>query len=252
MESKSQTKQVFANLQDLLASLPERERFEFRKYLEKHEIIGNQTLEPIILFQYNAALYADSVAGQLKSSADVISERIATAIEKYELFRSELENAIQSQVNIAIDKLNGAVGQTVEKTNDLIIRLNVNMINQVENVSSYIDAAMAKMLDQMLEERVKGYNEINQFFEAMKAELETEIKKMIISIVQEQMPTELKKAVKQPIATHLKEYLALVKERTSSFDRATQGLNPWSVVGLIRDFVVFGGTIMLFKVMHFI
>lgn len=252
MENTSTTKKVFANLQDLLASLPERERFEFRKYLEKHEIIGNQTLEPIILFQYNAALFADAAAGQMKESADAINDRLSAVVEKFEKFRLDLENAIQSQVNVAIERLNSAVGQTVETTNIQVGKLNTTVVNLVDNISGYIDTSVDKMLAQMLEERIKGYNEINQFFEAMKTELESEIKKMIISIVQEQMPAELKKSVKQPIATHLQNYLGLVQKRTSEMDRAVQGLNPWGVVGLIRDIVVFGGTIILLKALHFI
>lgn len=87
MDNQKSQSRCSRNLQDVLASLPERERFEFRKYLEKHEILGNQTLEPIILIQYNAALYADAVAGQMKDSAEEIAQRVQGVIAAFEGFR---------------------------------------------------------------------------------------------------------------------------------------------------------------------
>lgn len=252
MNNEKQTKAIFANLHDLLASLPEKERFEFRNYLNKHEIIGNETLEPIVLMQYNAALFIDAAMERLKeslSSAEASFESQKTLLES---FRSEFENSIQTSVNLATEQVNEAISNTVETSNEQVGNLNNTVVNLVDNISAYIDTSMAKMLDQMTEERLKGINEINAFFEVLKKQLESEIQMMIVEIVKQQIPTELKKSVKEPIANHLQKYLGVVKERTAKLDSAVQSNDLWGIKRLIRDFIVTGGAIFVLKLLHFI
>ncbi|WP_241170392.1 hypothetical protein [Serratia marcescens] len=252
MDNQRLTKQVFANLHDVLASLPERERFEFLKYLEKHEIIGNQTLEPIILIQYNAALYADAVAGQMKDSAEEIAQRVQGVIAAFEGFRQELENAIESKVNQAIDKLNTAVGATVQSTNEQVAKLNTTTVNLVDNVSSYIDSAVSKMLQQVADEKYNSVMDIKNAVEAIKKELEVELQKMLVEVGVNIIKDELKKSVKEPIGHHLNKYLEHVKKKTANLDNAVESNDLFSIKRLVRDFVVFGGAILVFKLLHFI
>lgn len=252
MNNENQIKNIFANLQDLLASLPEKERYEFRRYLEKNEIIGNQTLEPIILMQYNTALFIDSAIEKLKTSYS--SSELSMKNQEIILndFRKEFERSIQTSVNLAHEKLNGSILKTVEVSNEQVSKLNNSVINLVDNISSYIDVSMAKMLDQMAEERLKGINEINAFFEVLKKQLESEIQIMIIEIAKKLIPTELKKSVKEPIANHLQKYLGIVKERTEKLDTSIESNQLWNIKRLLRDFVVTGAAIFVLKFFHLI
>ena len=252
MDSTNQRKQVFANLQDLLASLPEKERFEFRKYLEKHEIIGNQTLEPIVLFQYNAALFVDAALERLNTNLAAADNRIANQKTILDGFWQDFESAIESKVNFTVATLNAEIEKTVQSTNEQVGKLNTTVVNLVDNISAYIDTAMSKMLDQVADEKTKNINEITAFVELIKEQLKSEIQMMIVEIVKQEIPAELKKSVKQPIATHLQNYLEIVKKRTANLDNAVQSNELWGIKRLVRDFVVTGGAIFVLKLLHFI
>ena len=63
---------------------------------------------------------------------------------------------------------------------------------------------------------------------------------------------ELKKSVKEPIGHHLNKYLEHVKKKTANLDNAVESNDLFSIKRLVRDFVVFGGAILVFKLLHFI
>lgn len=252
MENTIQRKQVFANLQDLLASLPERERLEFRKYLDKHEIIGNQTLEPIILFQYNTALFVDSAIDRLNSSIADAEARMAVQKAMLESFLADFLSAIETKKNQVIAELSSNLETTVRTSNEQISKLNTGVANFADNLWSFTDATVDKMLDQIANEQTKKMNEFSAFMDLAKIQIPAEIQALIIEAEkarQEQLNNELRVSVKQPIADHLKKYLEIVKKRTSVLDELGK---PWSPKNLIREFIVTGGAILILKLLHFI
>lgn len=83
----------------------------------------------------------------------------------------ELENAIESKVNQAIDKLNTAVGATVQSTNEQVAKINTTTVNLVDNVSSYIDSAVSKMLQQVADEEYNSVMDIKNAVEAIRKSL---------------------------------------------------------------------------------
>lgn len=68
MEIDKMNKMLFSNVQDMLASLNDRERANAISMLEKKDILGNKTLENDFLFKYNAALYQARCFEQQRNS----------------------------------------------------------------------------------------------------------------------------------------------------------------------------------------
>lgn len=253
MENKSPTNLVFANLQELLAGMPERDRHDFLKFLNKYEIIGNQSLEPIFLFQYNAGLFAKVMLGQAAETVAATDLSLSQQKAMLEMFRAEIQNEIRTAINLAIKDLRGTTEDSTEKMREVLQECTnkflLTLINTTENVSSFWDTTRGKVKDFIDEKELEKINIINTYTEAAEKRLEGKMKEfeakldlLVLELGKKAIPDALKESVKTPVAAYLKKYLEMAKQEKS----------PWGAVGLIRDFVLYGGTLILFKFLHFI
>lgn len=247
---------IFANLQDLLASLSKKDRDEFLVYLKKNEIPGNEILEPLILAQFNAGLFVDAAMSKVSELLKETNLSVEAQKSYLEAARLDFESAVQTQTNLAIKAIKDEIGKTVELANGQVGKVNTTMINLADNISRYIDTSIAKMLAQIADAKIETMNEMTTFNELAKAQWETELKALMIELLKREFPNQLKASVKAPIADHLNKYLGIMDKKVVGMESKINSHDPWNLVGVIRDFVVFGGAsaLVLFiaKTFHFI
>lgn len=249
MENISKTKLVFSNLQDLLASMPERDRHDFIKYLNKHEIIGNQTLEPIILFQYNSALFIDAALEQVQNKLETAN---FTMVQQQEVMRElmqDFKNNLEQITNISVEKIQKNIGHQNESADERTRQIHVALINAVENFSAFMDTTLDKVVTMHANKELEKMAALNAFSETLEKrhasamkEFESKIDLLSMKMGSKLIPDALKESVKAPVANHLNKYMQMAKRESDT----------WNPVKLLRDFVLFGGTILLFKFLHFI
>ncbi|HAU4290894.1 TPA: hypothetical protein ACQVKS_000900 [Serratia marcescens] len=264
MEIDKMNKMLFSNVQELLASLNDRERANAISMLEKKDILGNKTLENDFLFQYNAALYQARCYEQQK---ELYEKNLALFDRQKKVFNELIDlmrDQMTSMVNVAVGSLKAELDGTVLTVSEQVSRVNITITNLVDNIFSYIDRSMHKMLVQIADEKDGSVNELKALTALIESQLKSEVQKMIVELVENYLPDELKKSVKEPISHHLKHYSGtankLMAEKFTDMEKRVKnmetkvnaGHDPWSVVRVIRDIVVFGGVLFAFKLLHFI
>lgn len=249
MENKSQTKLVFSNLQDMLANMPERERYEFLKHLEKHEIIGNSTLEPLFLFQYNAALFIDTTLAQVQKKMDSASLSLEQQQEVMRALMQEFKDNLEHITNLSVEKIQKNIGDQNKSADERARQIHISLINAVESFSAFMDTTFEKLETLHANKEFEKMNALNAFSEALEkkhasaiSEIENKIDLLSIQMGSKLIPDALKESVKAPVANYLNRYLKMTKKESDT----------WSPPKLLRDFVLYGGTILLFKFLHLI
>lgn len=259
-EIENMNKFVFSNIDDMLHSLPERERNRFIAYLEKKDIRGNKTLEENLLFQYNTSLYSAMTYAKLQSLQADIEKKVSMRGAELDKFMTDFQEAINTHVNRSIGEINAGVSDVLANTSLQVARMNDTLIHLMDNISAYIDTSVSKMLDQVADERTKNVNELTAFSDALKEQLKSEIQGMILEISKEIIPDELKKSVKDPIAIHLKQYSkkaeTIINDKTGNIEHAFTDLqskassyDTWNPMRIVRDFVVVGGALTFVMVL---
>jgi polyribonucleotide nucleotidyltransferase len=263
MNTQNINKMVFSNVHDLLANLPEREKTNAISFLNKRDILGNKTLEDDVLFQYNAVLCIAMTYEKMQGIYQDFDTKLNGNSNALNSFLADFNNSVETQVNHATQTINNEIGKTVEATNTQVGRLNTTVINLVDNVSSYIDKSMYDLLEQVKDERTKNINEISAFVDLAKEQLKAELQGLIVSLVKDHLNAALKDAVKEPMGTHLKHYSGtankIMTEKFTDMDKRVQkmeskingGHDPWGLVRIVRDVVVFGGVLLVAKLFHF-
>ena len=249
-------RRIFANLQDLLASLSKKDRDEFLVYLKKNEIPGNEILEPLILAQFNAGLFVDAAMSKVSELLKETNLSVEAQKSYLEAARLDFESAVQTQTNLAIKAIQDEIGKTVEIANGQVGKVNTTMINLADNISRYIDTSIAKMLAQIADAKIETMNEMTTYYELAKTQWENELKALMIEMLRKEFPTQLKNSVKAPIADHLNKYLGIMDKKVGGMESKINSHDPWSIVGVIRDYVIFGAAsatvLFLAKMFHFI
>lgn len=247
---------IFANLQDLLASLSKKDRDDFLVYLKKNEIMGNETLEPLVLALYNTGLFVDVSISKVLTVLQEINLSIQSQKAIFDAARLDFENSVQTQTNLATKAIKDEIGKTVEIANGQVGKVNTTMINLADNISGYIDSSVAKMLAQIADSKIETMNEMTTYYELAKTQWENELKALMIELLKKEFPGQLKASVKAPIADHLNKYLSLMDKKVVGMESKINSHDPWNLVGVVRDFVVFGGAsalvLFLAKTFHFI
>lgn len=264
MKIESMNKILFSNVQDLLVSLPDKERKQFYDWMKERDVIGNKILETDVLFQYNAALHGTMMSAQFEKIIEDFSSLVGEQRKLQAEFIANLHNEITTSINQGSQTLILEVEKTIESTNDQVSRLNVVLVNLVDNISTYIDKSISKMLEQVSDEKIRNENELITYGELLKEQLKTEVQGMIIEIVRNDFPDQLKNSVKGPISSHLKKYseaaniimtdkFSDMETRVKSMEsKVNTGHDVWSVMRVLRDVAVFGGVLIVAKLMHFI
>ena len=253
MENERLEKRLFMNIHDVLANLQERERYELRTYLEKHDVMGNSTLEPVFLLAYNTAFTTNKLAGAFKDYEEKAEKRLSEQALNNERQLQEINDAMQTSVNIAIKQVSGELTDVIGKMNNQVASLSNSVVNLTDNISSYIDTSFDKIKENIELEKAENAIQIQEYLNLAKVQLENEIKELIVGIVNQKLPEQLKISVKNPINDHLKKYTENAKNVIGSLDKKVGSFDPWDKARLIRDAVVFGGVgIVLMMVAKFL
>lgn len=264
MEIEKMNKMLFSTTEDLLASLPEKERANAISFFSKKDILGNKVLSDDVLYQYNASLY---IAKAIEQQEAIYQKQVALFDRQKKLFNELLDllkEELTTAINHAVATLKSELENTVLTTNEQVGRLNITITNLVDNIFSYIDSSMSKMLVQIADEKTSSVNELGMFVDLGKEQLKGEIQKMIVELVQKELPEQLKLAVKKPIGNHLQHYTdtayKLMADKITNMEKKVEnmekkvnaGHDPWSIMNLLSNVVVFSGVLLVFKLLHFI
>lgn len=245
MNNEKLTKAVFRNTQELLSSLNEKDRAELITYFKRNEITENTTLEPIFLFQYNAALFVETALEKLNERYEEQDATIDKQKQVLNEFLATFNSSIETATNIAISRFKEDISTTAEITNNLVSKSNDSAISLADNISAYIDTSVEKMLTTIATEKESTRRELAEYVDLIKNQLDKEIQGMIVKMVQKDLPEELRKSVKTPIAEHLTHYTNAVSKnlnhKISQMEVKTATNELWDIKRVVRDFAVFGG-----------